>query len=251
MVPCGDALGNSFAFADSSFAFAVSPPSRPFSFPTRASCSRSLAFARAASILNSSSSYALASSFCSHFLSAPLASLLTLSGSEHTSHHVSLSPHVIPRVAPRSPKCFKIAARRHLLPSRAYASTSPPRAPSLRSASSSAEPTYMAHCATSPSRPARPLSWYSPSSVAGGPQCATHRTFGLSTPMPNATVATTASMSPADQHRCARARHSGGFPAWYETQSIPDSERTFARRSHSSLVRANTMPTGPPASSLF
>ena len=75
--------------------------------------------------------------------------------------------------------------------------------PSLPSASSSAAPTYSVQRAMSPSRPARPDSWYRPQLRAG--PSARPSTLGLSTPMPNATVATTACRSPRTS-RAARAR---------------------------------------------
>ena len=66
---------------------------------------------------------------------------------------------------------------------------------SLACASSSAR-------AGRPSRPARPASWYQASSEAGTLTCATVRTSALSTPMPNAFVATTTSTSPSMNRRC-------------------------------------------------
>ena len=175
------------------------------------------------------------------------------------THARGVGAHVAPRrrrrTAPRRRDRVRVRnarSRRHLRSFSAYASThaTPAAAPepSLPSASSSAAPTYSVQRAMSPSRPARPDSWYRPSRPQAAPSA-----------RPSARWAC---RRPCRMRRWPRRyRRYRGPVALRAREGLARLARVVRHHVHACVdeqarhavalrprVRANTMPAGPPSS---
>ena len=90
-----------------------------------------------------------------------------------------------------------------------------------RAQTMSSAPCSSSERAGSPSRPARPISWYQLSGDEGIAAWATQRTSGRSMPMPKATVAAITTASPPAKRLCAARLSAGSMPAWKAIASWP------------------------------